>query len=270
MPNASSVPTVVSTVPAQPVVVEISRWKKYAAELVGTYVLVFGGVGCAVLAGAKVGYAGVAFAFGLSLLAMVYAIGPISGCHVNPAVTLGLWIARKVRGADVPGYVIAQIAGAVLASATILAIASDTSTGAVGGSDALAGGANGFAAHSPGGYGLAAALIAEIVLTGVLVFTVLGSTDVLAPVGFAGLPIGFVLTLIHLVGIPITNTSVNPARSIGPAVLVGGAALSQLWLFIVAPCIGAAVAALLYLGIGRGGPVRDVQQLPDVATIAPG
>ncbi len=238
-------------------------FKKYIAEFVGTFVLVFGGVGCAVLAGSKVGNLGVAFAFGLSLLAMVYAIGPISGCHVNPAVTFGLLLARKVRAVDVPGYVIAQICGAVLASAAILAIAS----GGPAGYDATVSGlgANGFGAHSPGGYNLVAALVAEAILTAVLVFTVLGSTDVLAPVGFAGIPIGLVLTLIHLVGIPITNTSVNPARSIGPALFVGGWALAQLWAFIVAPCVGAAVAAAIYLAVGRRGPVEDRQQLPVTA-----
>jgi len=241
---------------------EMRAMKKYAAECVGTFILLFGGVGCAVLAGPRVGNAGVAFAFGLSLLAMVYAIGPISGCHINPAVTLGLYLARKVRGADVPGYVIAQVLGAILASAAILAIARDPSPP----TDILSGGfgANGFGAHSPAGFGLLAALLAETILTAILVFTVLGSTDVLAPVGFAGIPIGLVLTLIHLVGIPITNTSVNPARSIGPALFVGGWALSQLWVFIVAPCAGAALAALLYRAIGRRGPVADEQQLPPV------
>ena len=263
---STTVSTTVAPVSRRPVVVDIPSYKKYAAELVGTYVLVFGGVGCAVLAGAKVGYAGVALAFGLSLLAMVYAIGPISGCHVNPAVTLGLWVARKIRASDVPGYVVAQIAGAVLAAGTILLIAG----GVPGGYDAAVSGlgANGFGEHSPGHYGLFAALAAEVVLTAILVFTVLGSTDVLAPVGFAGIPIGFVLALIHLVGIPITNTSVNPARSIGPAVFVGGWALAQLWPFVVAPCAGALIAAGIYLTIGRGGPVGDRQQIPVVADAA--
>ncbi len=253
-------PTAAST--TRSTVLEVSAVKKYAAEFVGTFVLVFGGVGCAVLAGQRVGFAGIALAFGLALLAMVYAIGPISGCHINPAVTVGLWIARKVRAVDVPGYIVAQILGAVLASGAVLVIAN----GVPAGYDATASGlgANGFGDHSPGHFGLAAALIAEFILTAILVFTVLGSTDVLAPVGFAGLPIGFVLTLIHLVGIPITNTSVNPARSIGPAVFVGGWALAQLWAFLVAPCAGAAFAAILYRAIGRGGPLEDRQQLPNV------
>jgi aquaporin Z len=218
--------------------------KKYLAELIGTFVLVFGGVGSAVLAGGKIGFAGVSSAFGLSLLAMVYAIGPISGCHINPAVTFGALLTKKIGIKDATAYVIAQIIGAILASAVILFVARgvpDSYHPAVAGM-----GANGFGLHSPGGYSFAAAFVAEVVLTFFLVFTVLGSTDVKAPVGFAGVAIGLVLTLIHLVGIPITNTSVNPARSIGPALFVGGWALQQLWLFIVAPLVGAAVAAAAY------------------------
>ena len=189
--------------------------KKYAAELVGTFVLVFGGVGSAVLAGSHIGFLGVAFAFGLSLLAMVYTIGPISGCHINPAVTLGVLLVKKIDVKDAVAYWIAQILGAVIASACILFIAS----GAAGGYDAATAGlgANGYGIHSPGQYSLAAAFVAEVILT-----------------------------LIHLVGIPVTNTSVNPARSIGPALFVGGWALQQLWLFIVAPLIGAAIAAAIY------------------------
>ena len=218
--------------------------KKYVAELVGTFVLVFGGVGSAVLAGGHIGFLGVAFAFGLSLLAMVYTIGPISGCHINPAVTLGVLLAKKMDAKDAIAYVIAQIVGAIIAAAFILFIA----RGVAGGYDpSVAGlGANGYGLHSPGQYSLAAAFVAETVLTMFLVLTVLGSTDIKAPVGFAGLAIGLVLTLIHLVGIPITNTSVNPARSIGPAIFVGGWALEQLWLFIIAPLIGAAIAAGTY------------------------
>ncbi len=225
---------------------------KYAAEALGTFVLVFGGVGSAVLAGTKIGFVGVAFAFGLSLLAMVYTIGPISGCHINPAVTVGVLLARKIGARDAVGYIIAQIIGAVIAAAIILAIAK----GLPGGYDASVGGlgANGYGDHSPAGYAMGACFLAEIVLTMFLVLTVLGSTDVLAPVGFAGIPIGLVLTLIHLVGIPITNTSVNPARSIGPALFVGGWALQQLWMFIIAPLIGAALAAGAYAAI-RGAKV---------------
>jgi aquaporin Z len=218
--------------------------KKYLAEFVGTFVLVFGGVGSAVLAGGKIGYLGISFAFGLSLLAMAYTIGPISGCHINPAVTLGVLMSKKISSKDAGFYVIAQIIGAILASVTILIIAN----GAPGGYNAqvLGLGANGFGLHSPGGYSLAACFLAEVVLTAFLVLTVLGTTDIKAPVGFAGIPIGLVLVLIHLVGIPITNTSVNPARSIGPAVFVQGWALQQLWVFIVAPLAGAAVASLFY------------------------
>ena len=218
---------------------------RYGAELVGTFVLVLGGVGCAVIAGSNVGFLGVSFAFGLSLLAMVYAIGPISGCHINPAVTFGALVCRRIAPRDVPGYVIAQVAGAIVAAAVVLIIAEGIPGGYDAGTAGL--GANGYDTHSPSGYSLGAAFIAEVVLTAFLIFTVLGATDASAPVGFAGLAIGLVLTLIHLVSIPITNTSVNPARSIGPAIFVGGWALEQLWLFIVAPLIGAGLAGLLHL-----------------------
>jgi aquaporin Z len=218
--------------------------KKYFAELVGTFVLVFGGVGAAVLAGSHIGNIGIAFAFGLSLLAMVYTIGPVSGCHINPAVTFGVLLARKIGGRDAVMYVIAQIIGGIIAAGCILAIAHGLPGGYSASVSGL--GADGFGAHSPGLYSMQAGFIAEVILTGFLVLTVLGSTDVKAPVGFAGLAIGLVLVLDHLVGIPITNTSVNPARSIGPAVFVGGWAVHQLWLFIVAPLIGAAIAAGIY------------------------
>jgi aquaporin Z len=226
---------------------------KYMAEALGTFVLVFGGVGSAVLAGSHIGYLGVAFAFGLSLLAMIYTIGPISGCHINPAVTLGVLLAKKIEATEAVIYMVAQVAGAIVASTLILFIA----RGAAGGYEAgVAGlGANGYGAHSPGGYSLGAAFAGEAILTMFLVLTVLGSTDVKAPVGFAGVAIGLVLTLIHLVGIPLTNTSVNPARSIGPAIFVGGWALQQLWLFIVAPFVGAAIAAIAY-GVIRVPDVR--------------
>jgi aquaporin Z len=221
--------------------------KKYFAELVGTFVLVFGGVGSAVLAGSHIGFAGISAAFGLSLLAMIYTIGPISGCHVNPAVTLGVFLARKINARDAGFYMVAQVIGAVIASAVILMIAK----GIPGGYSApLSGlGADGYGLHSPDHYSMMAGFVAETVLTMFLVLTVLGATDISAPVGFAGLAIGLVLTLIHLVGIPITNTSVNPARSIGPAIFVGGWALQQLWLFIVAPFVGAVVAAVIYAAV---------------------
>ncbi|HEY4047813.1 MAG TPA: aquaporin Z [Acidobacteriaceae bacterium] len=231
---------------------------KYVAELVGTFVLVFGGVGSAVLAGTHIGFAGVSFAFGLSLLAMVYTIGPISGCHINPAVTLGVLLAGKIKTNDAAMYVIAQLIGAIIATALLLTIAK----GIPGGYDPTVSGlgANGYGLHSPDHYSLAACFAAEVILTIFLVVTVLGATDVAAPVGFAGLAIGLVLTLIHLVGIPITNTSVNPARSIGPAIFVGGWAIQQLWLFIVAPLIGAALAAGIYAFIRTGKPLITTQR----------
>ena len=226
--------------------------RKYAAEGVGTFVLVFGGVGSAVLAGPRIGNLGVALAFGLALLAMVYAIGPISGCHINPAVTLGVLLARKIEARHAVVYVVAQVVGAIVAAGVLLIIAK----GLPGGyNPAVTGfGANGYDAHSPAHYGVGAAFLAEVVLTFLLVFTVLGATDVHAPVGFAGLGIGLVLTLIHLVGIPIDNLSVNPARSIGPAIFVGGWALGQLWLFLVAPLVGGVIAAGAYQALHLPGP----------------
>src|SRR2546429_7902333 len=231
---------------------------KYFAELTGTFVLVFASCGSAVLAGDKIGFVGVALAFGLSLLAMVYVIGPISGCHINPAVTIGLLISKRMKAKDAPGYILAQIAGAILASAVLLLIVK----GAPGGYDPAVAGfaANGYGAHSPGHYSLLSAFVVEIVLTFLLVFTVLGATDLRAPVGFAGIAIGLVLTLIHLVGIPVTSTSVNPARSIGPAIFVGGWALSQLWLFVIAPLIGAALAAVVYMAIRQPEVVITARQ----------
>src|SRR5271168_321542 len=221
--------------------------RKYIAEFVGTFVLVFGGVGSAVLAGRYIGFAGVAFAFGLSLLAMVYTIGPISGCHINPAVTLGVLLAKKIDWKDALVYMFAQVAGAIVGAGLVLFIANSVPGGYSAAAQGL--GANGYFLHSPGEYSMAACFMAEAILTMFLVVTVLGATDVKAPVGFAGLAIGLVLTLIHLVGIPITNTSVNPARSIGPALFVQGWALQQLWLFIVAPLVGAALSAFAYAAI---------------------
>jgi aquaporin Z len=236
--------------------------KRYMAEFIGTFVLVFGGCGSAVLAGDKIGFVGISLAFGLSLLAMVYAIGPISGCHINPAVTVGVLIAGKMDRRFAPGYIVAQILGGIAAAGILLMIAH----GMPGGYDPTVRGfaANGFADHSPAGFSLGAAALAEVVLTAFLVFTVIGATDLRAPVGFAGIPIGLVLTLIHLVGIPVTNTSVNPARSIGPAVYVGGWAVSQLWLFIVAPLAGALVASAAYKMIGAPETlrIREAEEAP--------
>ena len=226
--------------------------KKYAAELLGTFVLVFGGCGSAVLAGEHIGFLGVSLAFGLTLLTMAYAIGPISGCHINPAVTIGLLVSGKVSPKDVPGYIIGQILGGVLAAGILLLILK----GAPGGYDPVTAGfaANGYGDHSPGKFNATSAFIVEVVLTFFLVFTVLGSTDIKAPVGFAGIPIGLVLVLIHLVGIPVDNTSVNPARSIGPALFVGDWAIEQLWLFIVAPLVGGILAAVVHRGLFAGAP----------------
>jgi aquaporin Z len=225
---------------------------KYLAEGVGTFVLVLGGVGSAVLAGSKLGNLGIAAAFGLSLLAMVFAIGYISGCHINPAVTIGVAVARKMPAKDLVGYIAAQLIGATIAAGMVLLIAQ----GAPGGYDISQGlAANGYGDHSPGGYDLVAGAVTEIVLTFIFVFTVLAVTDRLAPKDLAGVPIGLGLTLVNLVGIQVTNCSVNPARSFGPAILVGGWALDQLWLFIVMPIIGALVAAAVYRLMG-GLPAR--------------
>jgi aquaporin Z len=226
--------------------------KPYIAELVGTFVLVLGGVGSAVLAGSHIGFVGVALAFGLSLLAMVYTIGPISGCHINPAVTFGLFLAGKFPGARVPGYWAAQVIGGIIAASILFLIAQGQPhfSAAIGGF-----GSNGYGVRSPDHFTLGAAFLTEIVMTAFLVLTVLGSTDIRAPVGFAGLAIGLVLTLIHLVSIPVDNTSVNPARSIGPALFAGSAAIDQLWLFIVAPLIGGFVAAAVYFLIRTDEPL---------------
>src|SRR5579875_565719 len=232
--------------------------KKYAAELVGTFVLVFGGVGSALLAGKHIGFAGIALAFGLSLLVMCYTIGPISGCHINPAVTLGVLLSKKIGIKDSIGYWIAQIIGAILAAAVILAIAK----GMPGGYDPHAAGlgADGYGLHSPDGYSMAAGFLCETVMTAFLVIVVIGSTDVKAPVGFAGIAIGLVLTLIHLVSIPVTNTSVNPARSTGVALYQGDWAVHQLWFFWVMPIIGGIIGGLVYRYLSSEQAVR-----PDIA-----
>lgn len=219
-------------------------YRRGFAEAVGTFVLVFGGVGSAVVAGEAIGALGVALAFGLSLLAMAYAIGPISGCHINPAVTLGMLLSGRIARRDAVEYWVAQVAGAILAALALVVVIKSRE----GGYDLSENGfgANGYGDHSPGGFGLGGALIAEVLLTTILVFTVLAASDRIAEAAFAGIPIGLVLTLIHLVGIPITNTSVNPARSLGPALFVGGWALGQLWLFVVAPLLGGVLGFLLH------------------------
>ncbi len=219
--------------------------RRVCAEFIGTFWLVFGGCGSAVLAAAfpklGIGFAGVALAFGLTLLTMAYTIGPISGCHINPAVTLGLWFAKRFPARDVLPYMIAQVVGAIVAAAVLHAVASDK-PGFITGQFA----SNGYGDLSPGGYGVGAAMIIEIVLTFGFLMVILGSTDKRAPVGFAGIAIGLALTLIHLISIPVDNTSVNPARSTGPALFAGGAEIAQLWLFWLAPLVGGGLAGLLY------------------------
>jgi len=223
--------------------------KKLAAEFVGTFWLVFGGCGAAVLDAAfpqlGIGFLGVSLAFGLTVMTMVYCIGHISGAHLNPAVSVGLVLGKRFPAAELIPYVIAQVLGGILAGAILYVIASGTD-----GFHLSAGFAsNGYGLHSPGGYSLLACFVAEAVLTFMFVLIIHGATDRRAPAGFAGIAIGLALTLIHLVSIPVTNTSVNPARSTGPAVFVGGWALHQLWLFWLAPIVGGAFAGLVYSGL---------------------
>jgi aquaporin Z len=222
---------------------EINHLSKYVAEFLGTFVLVFMGCGTAVLAGNHVGFVGISFAFGLSVLGMAYAIGSISGCHVNPAVSISMLAAGKMKPKDTLVYIVMQCLGAVTGSAVLYAVA----TGKPGYNLALNGlGQNGYETASPGGFSMVSGFIAETVLTFIFLLVILGSTSEKAPKGFAGVSIGLSLVLIHLVSIPITGTSVNPARSFGPALIVGGTALNQLWLFWAAPIIGALVAALAW------------------------
>ena len=224
----------------------MSLGKKATAEFIGTFWLVFGGCGSAVLAAAfpnvGIGLLGVSLAFGLTVLTMAFAIGHISGCHLNPAVSVGLLVAKRFPASDLFAYVAAQVAGGIAGAGILYVIASGKA-----GFD-LAGGfaSNGYAAHSPGGYSLMACLVAEVVLTLMFLVIILGATDRRAPQGFAPIAIGLGLTLIHLIGIPVTNLSVNPARSTGPALFVGGWAVEQLWLFWLAPIVGAAIAGVLY------------------------
>ena len=220
--------------------------KRASAEFLGTFWLVFGGCGSAVLAAAfpslGIGFLGVAFAFGLTVLTMAYAIGHISGCHLNPAISIGLAVGKRFSWGDVLPYIVAQVAGAIAGAGVLYVIASGRA-----GFDLTGGFAsNGYGSHSPGGYSLTAAFVAEAVLTFMFLMIIQGATDRRAPQGFAPVAIGLGLTLIHLISIPVTNTSVNPARSTGPAIFVGGWALTQLWMFWVAPILGAAVAGVVY------------------------
>jgi aquaporin Z len=216
-----------------------------AAEFIGTFWLVFGGCGSAVLAAAfpdvGIGFLGVALAFGLTVMTMAYAIGHISGCHLNPAVSVGLAVGGRFPWNEVATYIVAQLLGAVAAAGVLYLVASGKAGFEIGNFAS-----NGFGEHSPGGYTMVSAMVAEVVLTFAFLFIILGATDERAPAGFAPIAIGLGLTLIHLIGIPVTNLSVNPARSTGPAIFVGGWALSQLWLFWLAPLVGAALAGVVY------------------------
>ncbi len=234
----------------------MSLSKRAFAEFLGTFWLVLGGCGSAVLAAkfpqVGIGLLGVALAFGLTVLTMAYGIGHISGCHLNPAVTFGLLVGGRFKGADVPAYVIAQVLGGIAAAALLYYIAS----GAPGFDPAGGLAANGYGEHSPGHYSLASGLVTEVVMTFMFLMIILGATDGRAPAGFAPIAIGLGLTLIHLISIPVTNTSVNPARSTGPAVIMGGWALAQLWLFWLAPLLGAGAAGVVYRWLAGDGRLR--------------
>ena len=227
--------------------------KRAIAELFGTFWLVFGGCGSAVLAAAfpqlGIGFYGVALAFGLTVLTMAYAIGHISGCHLNPAVTFGLVAGKRFPAKELLPYIVAQVMGAIAAAGVLYIIASGKAGFDLSGGFA----SNGYAAHSPGGYSLMSCFVAELVLTFFFLMIIMGATDRRAPAGFAPIAIGLGLTLIHLVGIPVTNLSVNPARSTGPAIFVGGWAIAQLWLFWVAPIIGGIVGGVLYAAVFESG-----------------
>jgi aquaporin Z len=231
----------------------MSLSKRALAEFIGTFWLVLGGCGSAVISAAfphvGIGLLGVALAFGLTVLTMGYAIGHISGFHLNPAVSFGLMVGGRFKASDFPAYVIAQVLGGIVAAALLYVIASGKA-----GFD-LSGGLanNGYAEHSPGGYSLLACLVTEVTMTFMFLMVILGVTDARAPKGFAPIGIGLCLTLIHLISIPVTNTSVNPARSTGPALIVGGWALTQLWLFWVAPLVGAALAGIVYRALAGDG-----------------
>ncbi len=237
--------------------------KKFSAEFIGTLWLVLGGCGSAVLAAGfpelGIGFAGVALAFGLTVLTMAYAIGHISGCHLNPAVTIGLWIGGRFDRKDVVPYIVAQVLGGITGAGILYLIVTGKPGFDIGGFAA-----NGYGEHSPGGYGITAALITEIVMTFMFLIVILGATDSKAPKGFAGIAIGFALTLIHLISIPVTNTSVNPARSTSQAIFVGGWATEQLWLFWLAPVAGAVLAGVVYSFV-----LQKKSKAVDVAALSP-
>jgi len=230
----------------------MSLFQRAAAELIGTFWLVLGGCGSAVLAaafpGVGIGLLGVSIAFGLTVVTMAYAIGHVSGCHLNPAVSIGLAVGGRFKPADLPAYIVAQVLGAVLAAGVLYLIASGKAGYELGNFAA-----NGYAEHSLGGYSLVAGAVCEVVMTAVFLFVIMGATDARAPAGFAPVAIGLALTLIHLISIPVTQTSVNPARSTGPALFVGGWALSQLWLFWIAPIAGAIIGSLAYRVVSKPG-----------------
>ena len=248
--------------------------KRCIAEMIGTFWLVLGGCGSAVLAAAftspnvqisesalyplGLGFVGVSLAFGLTVLTMAYAIGHISGCHLNPAVSFGLWACKRFSGSELLPYIVAQVMGAILGAGVVYLIASGQPDFVLGGANPLA--ANGYGLHSPGGYGLGTAFITEIIMTFMFLIIILGATDSRAPAGFAPLTIGFGLTLIHLISIPVTNTSVNPARSLGPALFAGPELLAQVWLFWLAPILGALVAGALYQFVFEPSPKQTVDQ----------
>lgn len=229
-----------------------SNFKKWSAEFLGTFWLTFGGCGSAVLAAAfpelGIGFTGVALAFGLTVLTGAYAFGPISGAHFNPAVSVGLALGGRFRAAELPGYVIAQVLGAVAAAGVLYLVATGKPGVDLGGFAT-----NGYGPHSPGGYGMVAALLIEVVLTAVFLLVILGATARQAAPGFAGMAIGLCLTLIHLISIPVTNTSVNPARSTGPALFGPSVAMEQLWLFWLAPIVGAALGAIIWRAVLADG-----------------
>jgi len=237
-------------------------WQRAATELVGTFWLVLGGCGSAVIGaafpGLGIGHLGVALAFGLTVLTMAFAIGHVSGCHLNPAVSVGLVVGGRFKASELPAYVVAQVVGATIAAGTLYVIAS----GKAGFSTAGGLASNGYGPHSPGQYSLGAGFLCEVVMTAAFLFVIMGATDERAPKGLAPIAIGLCLTLIHLVSIPVTNTSVNPARSTGPALIVGGWALEQLWMFWVAPVIGGAIGALVY------GLVAAPKRAPGLAVAA--